>query len=93
MNQSPLILIFHPDYEKNSQSVKDQRIFKIVQRKFEFLKTVGLNYPSLNAKKLQNMQKDGEDMWEFYITKKWRCFFLYNNNKKTITVLYISNHL
>jgi|GEM_PF-5156716 len=86
-------VIFHPDYEKNSKQVKDQRVFKVVERKFKFLRDVGLNYPSLNAKPLNNMFHDEVPVWEFYISKKWRCLFTCNLDKNEIIVLKISNHL
>src|SRR3972149_6667716 len=34
------------------RKVKDKRIFDVVKRKFNFLKSQGLRYPSLNAKHL-----------------------------------------
>jgi len=43
---------FHRNYEKRSSKVKDKRIFDVVKRKFNFLKSQGLRYPSLNAKHL-----------------------------------------
>ncbi len=79
--------------KKNSKQVKDQRVFKVVERKFKFLKVVGLNYPSLNAKPLNNVYHEGVDVWEFYISKKWRCLFTYDQSQKLIRVLKISNHL
>jgi mRNA-degrading endonuclease RelE of RelBE toxin-antitoxin system len=85
-------LIFHADYEKNS-TVRDERIYKVVERKFNFLKAKGLSYPSLNAKKLHNETHEGADLWEFYITKKYRCLFTYNENTKIVTVIKICNHL
>lgn len=84
---------FHADYEKNSKDVKDQRVFKVVKRKFEFLRAVGLNYPSLNAKLLHNESHEGVPVWEFYISKKWRCLFTCNQQKNEIVVLKICNHL
>lgn len=84
---------FHADYEKNSKDVKDQRVFKVVKRKFDFLRNVGLNYPSLNAKPLNNVFDEGVPVWEFYISKKWRCLFTCNQEKKEIVVLKICNHL
>lgn len=86
-------MIFHVDYEENSRQVKDQRVFKIVERKFRFLKEVGLNYPSLNAKPLNNVFDEGVPVWEFYISKKWRCLFTCNQEKNEIVVLKICNHL
>lgn len=84
---------FHADYKENSKQVKDQRVFKVVKRKFKFLRDVGLNYPSLNAKPLNNMFHEGIPIWEFYISKKWRCLFTCNNEKTEIIVLTICNHL
>ncbi len=86
-------MTFHSDYEKNSKQVKDQRVFKVVERKFKFLRAVGLSYPSLNAKQLNNIFENGVPVWEFYITKKWRCLFTYDSTKNEIVVLKISNHL
>ena len=84
---------FHADYEENSEQVKDQRVFKIVKRKFKFLRDVGLSYPSLNAKPLNNVFDEGIPVWEFYISKKWRCLFTCNQEKTEIIVLKICNHL
>jgi|WetSurMetagenome_2_1015567.scaffolds.fasta_scaffold50568_4 hypothetical protein len=86
-------VIFHADYEKKSRQVEDQRVFKVVARKFKFLRSVGLNYPSLNAKQLNNEYHEGVPVWEFYITKKWRCLFTCNQEKNEIVVLKICNHL
>ena len=87
-----LEVIFDPDYEKNSGEVKDKKVFKVVERKFNYLAEYGLKYPSLNAKKVINKSCKGEDLWEFYITKKWRCFFTFSHKKKTIVVIKIANH-
>jgi len=87
-------VIFDQNYLKNSKKVQDKKIFKLVERKFEFIKIKGLNYPSLNAKKLHNVfSDDGVPLWEFYITKKWRCIFTFDDNKNQIVVIKISNHL
>ncbi|MEK7529021.1 MAG: hypothetical protein AAB592_04600, partial [Patescibacteria group bacterium] len=86
-------VIFHPDYEKNSRQVQDQRVFNVVERKFKFLRDVGLNYPSLNAKRLNNVFHEGVAVWEFYISKKWRCLFTCNQEENEIIVLKICNHL
>lgn len=84
---------FHDDYEKNSGNVKDKRVFKVVERKFKFLRDVGLSYPSLNAKPLHNELHEGIPVWEFYISKKWRCLFTCDKAKNEIIVLKICNHL
>ena len=86
-------VIFHVDYEENSRQITDQRVFKVAKRKFEFLRDVGLNYPSLNAKPLHNVSHEGTPVWEFYISKKWRCFFTWDQGKNEIVVLKIGNHL
>jgi hypothetical protein len=86
-------IIFHANYEEHSKQVKDRRIFKVVERKFDFLRAVGLQYPSLNAKRLQNVSHEGIPVWEFYISKKWRCLFTYNPERNEIVVLKICNHL
>jgi len=87
-------VIFDPDYLKNSKKVKDKKIFRLVERKFGFIRDKGLNYPSLNAKKLHDMfSEDGIPLWEFYITKKWRCIFTYDKDKSQIVVIKICNHL
>jgi hypothetical protein len=84
---------FHVDYEENSKQVRDRRVFKVVERKFKFLRDVGLSYPSLNAKPLNNLFDNGIPVWEFYISKKWRCLFTCNQEKNEIVVLKICNHL
>ena len=86
-------VVFDPNFEKNSRKVTDQRVWKVVERKFAFLSSVGMNYPSLNAKKLENLSHNGQELWEFYITMKWRCFFTYDEPNKRITVIKIGNHL
>lgn len=86
-------VVFDDNYLKNSKQVKDQRVFRVVERKFQFLKVVGLNYPSLNAKPLNNVFYEGVEVWEFYISKKWRCLFTYDQSQRFIRVLKISNHL
>lgn len=87
-------VVFDPDYLKSSRKVTDKKVFKLVERKFEFIRAKGLTYPSLNAKKLHNLFSDnGIPLWEFYITKKWRCVFTCDESKKQITVIRICNHL
>jgi len=89
-----MIIEFHDDYEKISRKeVKDERVFSVVKRKFDLLKFQGIRYPSLRAKKLQNINHEKEELWEFYIIKKWRCFFTYNEEEDRIIVIKISNHL
>ena len=91
MNESIKVIV-HPKYEKNS-TVKDRKIHKLAKRKIEFIRAKGLAYCSLNAKKLHNKYFKGVELWEFYITKKWRCFFTFDEEKKEITIIRISNHL
>lgn len=86
-------VVFDDDYQKNSKQVTDQRVFKVVERKFKFLRDVGLRYPSLNAKKLIDVFHNGVEVWEFYISKKWRCLFTYDEEKNEVRVLKICNHL
>ena len=38
MKKGELKIIFDHDYRINSDKVKDQRVFKVVERKFNFLK-------------------------------------------------------
>lgn len=85
-------LIFHRDYEKNS-TVTDTRIKKTVERKYNFMRAKGLSYPSLNVTKLHNEYFEGEPLWEFYITTKYRCLFTYNEALKRVTIIKICNHL
>lgn len=85
---------FSLDYEKLSRKeVKDQRVFNVVERKFRLLASQGIRYPSLRAKKLKNMDINGEELWEFYVTTKWRCFFTYNEKTDSVHVIKIGNHL
>ena len=86
-------VVFDNDYQKNSTQVTDQRVFKVVERKFRFLEDVGLRYPSLNAKKLNNVLHEDVAVWEFYISKKWRCLFTFSEEKNEVRVLKICNHL
>ena len=82
-------VVFDPNFKTNSVTVEDERVWKVVRKKFEFIESVGMRYPSLKAKKLQN----SDNIWEFYITRKWRCFFRYNEKKDEILVIKIGNHL
>lgn len=89
-----MIVEFDLEYEKKSKKeVKDDRVFKVVKQKFDFLAIKGMRYPSLRAKKLENTTYEGNDLWEFYVTKKWRCFFTYNEITDTVKVIKIGNHL
>ena len=90
---SGVIVRFDAEYQLHSSQVKDERVFRVVQRKFDFLRVGGLGYPSLNAKRLHNQFHGGAEVWEFYITKKWRCLFTYDQAGNEIVVLRISNHL
>lgn len=76
-------LVFHPNFKKNT-TVSDKRITDTAARKYRFIQAVGLSYPSLNCTKLHNESFEGEPLWEFYITKKYRCLFTYNKDKKEL---------
>ena len=86
-------VVFDGDYQRNSKQITDQRVFKVVERKFKFLEDVGLHYPSLNAKMLNNVFHEEVNVWEFNISKKWRCLFTYNQSINEVKVLKICNHL
>ncbi len=87
-------ILYDPDFEKKSlKEVSDTRIWKTAKRKLDFLAEKGIQYPSLNAKKIQAEKYHGKDIWEFYITKKWRCFFTFDEEKKEILVIRLGNHL
>ena len=89
-----ITLVYVEDFlERSRKEVQDERVFKVAERKLSFLKMKGLRYPSLQAKKLQNLYHGENELWEFRITKKYRCYFTYSNKTNTITVIKIGNHL
>ena len=92
MKASELKIGYAENYKKNSSKIlkSNPRIEKAFLQKIEFIKDKGLNYPSITAKKLE---PKNQNTWEFYITKQYRCLFLYDEEKQDITILKICNHL
>lgn len=78
-------------FEKKSKKVLNSPILKsALYKRIEIIEKYGIKYQSLTAKKIE--PKD-LGVWEFYITKKYRCFFCYDEEQGIITILYAENHL
>jgi mRNA-degrading endonuclease RelE of RelBE toxin-antitoxin system len=82
---------YDKEFRKKSKKILSEKfIEKAFIKAAQIIEKHGLEYNSLKAKKISPKV---HNIWQFRLTKKYRCLFHYDEAKQIVTFKEVTNHL
>ena len=95
-DDGPYRILVHKKFEKVVRKKLPSHLVNALHKKTEYLKSnpkpPSLNTKSLNVSNAWCRQRGIDDVFEFRITKSFRCIFYVQHEQREIVLVFVGNH-